>query len=44
MALCDPKERYHLMTELNKSKGKVYMPKISEKGAEAWTLFEKGEI
>lgn len=41
MIICDPKERYSLVEKLNKAKGKVVLPQFTERGVEAWTLYEK---
>ncbi len=40
MILCDPKERYSLIEKLRKKEGKVMLAQFSEKGAQAWTLYE----
>lgn len=40
MILCDPKERYSLIEKLRKREGKVILAQFSEKGAQAWTLYE----
>ncbi len=41
MIICDPKERYTLVEKLKKTEGKVMLAKFTEKGAQAWTLYEK---
>lgn len=40
MILCDPKERYALIEKLRRKEGKVILAQFSEKGAQAWTLYE----
>ncbi len=40
MIICDPKNRMHLEQKLSELGGKVYMPSFTEKGTQAWTLYE----
>jgi D-glycero-alpha-D-manno-heptose-7-phosphate kinase len=40
MIICDPTARYNLVEKLKKTNGKVMLPKFTEKGAQAWTLYE----
>ncbi len=40
MVICDPKERYGLVEKLKKTDGKVMGVQFTEKGAQAWTLYE----
>jgi D-glycero-alpha-D-manno-heptose-7-phosphate kinase len=40
MVICDPKERYGLVEKLKKTDGKVMCVQFTEKGAQAWTLYE----
>lgn len=40
MILCDPKDRYSLVHKLKKTDGKVLVAQFTEKGAQAWTLYE----
>jgi D-glycero-alpha-D-manno-heptose-7-phosphate kinase len=40
MIICDPKDRYSLIEKLKKTDGKVMVAQFTEKGAQAWTLYE----
>lgn len=40
MILCDPKERYTLVEKLKEKDGNVMLVQFTEKGAQAWTLYE----
>ncbi len=40
MIICDPRERYNLVQKLRKTDGKVMCVQFTEKGAQAWTLYE----
>lgn len=40
MIICDPKERYCLVEKLKKTSGKVMLAQFTEKGVQAWTLYE----
>lgn len=39
MIICDPKERYNLVKKLRATVGKVMCVQFTEKGAQAWTLY-----
>lgn len=41
MILSDPTERYSLIQKLNEMEGKVFVPKFTEGGAQAWTLYSE---
>jgi Predicted kinase related to galactokinase and mevalonate kinase len=41
MIICDPRERYSLVEKLNMTEGKVILPQLTERGAQAWTLRDK---
>lgn len=40
MIICDPKDRYCLVEKLKKTGGKVMLVHFTEKGAQAWTLYD----
>lgn len=40
MIICDPKERYNLIEKLKKFEGRVKQVQFTEKGAQAWTLYD----
>jgi D-glycero-alpha-D-manno-heptose-7-phosphate kinase len=40
MIICDPKERFNIVEKLKKTDGKVMLPHFTEKGAQAWILYE----
>lgn len=40
MILCDPKERYNLIEKLKDTDGKVIMAQFTEKGAQAWVIYD----
>lgn len=40
MIICDPRERYSLVKKLRETDGKVMCVQFTEKGAQAWTLYE----
>ena len=40
MILCDPIERYSLVEKLKQTNGKVMLAQFTERGAQAWTLYE----
>lgn len=40
MIICDPKDRYSLVEKLKQKDGEVMCVQFTEKGAQAWTLYE----
>lgn len=40
MVLCDPINRYELIKALKKLEGEVLLPSFTDRGAQAWTLYE----
>ncbi len=40
MIICDPQERFSLIEKLKKMGGRVVLAQFTEKGAQAWTLYE----
>lgn len=39
MIICDPKNRYNLVSKLKETDGKVMCVQFTEKGAQAWTIY-----
>lgn len=40
MIICDPKERYSLVQKLKQTEGTVMLAQFTQKGAQAWTLYD----